>query len=98
MKPRSRSPDLPRGQRERDETAGIVRAVDVLTDAHAPEDDGCAGTRVKARDLTQRFRVDPADRRHLFGRERTDTLLQSFEILRVAGDVLFVVEFFRNND
>ena len=64
--------------------------MDVLADAHAPEDDRRPRLRVGARDLADRRRVDAADRGHLLGREIDDVPLQLLVILGIAGDILLV--------
>jgi len=68
VEPGARAPDLPGDQRQGDQAARIVGAVDMLRDAHAPEDDRRLGAGVGARDIAQRRGVDAADRRHLFRR------------------------------
>ena len=68
MKPGAGPADLPGDQRQRDQAARVVGAVDVLRDAHAPEDDRALGAGIVARDRAQRVGVDAADRRHALGR------------------------------
>ena len=86
--------DLAGDQRQRDQAARIVGAVDMLADAHAPEDDRRFCARIGPRDLAQRLRRDAADRLHLLRRELLDLLLQLLEALGVAGDVLVVGQAF----
>ena len=74
MQPGAGPADLAADQRQRDQAARIVGAVGVLRDAHAPEDDRAFGAREGARDLAQHVRLDAADRRHLFRRERLHAL------------------------
>jgi hypothetical protein len=62
--------DLAGDQRQRDQAAGVVGAVDVLADAHAPEDHRRSAVRVGAGHVAQRVGRDAADRRHRLGRER----------------------------
>ena len=69
VQPGAGAADLAGHQRERDQAAGVVRAVDVLRDAHAPEDHRAFGGGVGARHLADRLRGNAADRRHLLGRE-----------------------------
>ena len=69
---RCRAADLAGDQRQRDQAAGIVGAMDMLADAHAPENDrglGAAYSRATSRSVSA---VDAADRRHLLGRELVD--------------------------
>ena len=94
MKAGARSADLSRRERERDEATGVVRAVDMLRDAHSPENDRGARTRVKPRHLAQRLGGNPADLCHLLRREGAKAFLECLEALRVAGDVLLVREAF----
>ncbi len=61
MKARARTADLPGRERQRDQAAGVVGAVDVLADAHAPEDDRRFGAGVHARDLAQHRGRNAAD-------------------------------------
>src|SRR5690606_9832839 len=84
--------DLAGGERQRDQAARIVGAVDVLADPHAPEDDRALGAGVEARDLPNGGRGDAADLFHLLGREVLDADLELFEALGVGLDVLLVVE------
>ena len=83
--------DLAGDQRQRDQAARVVGAVDVLRDAHAPEDDRRLGAGVSARDLAQGRGVDAADRRHLLRAVVADVLAQRLEILGVRLDILPVV-------
>ena len=85
-------PDLAGHQRERDQAAGVVGAVHVLADAHAPEDDRALGGGVGARDGAQGLGIDAADRRHPLRRERLQVLAQVLEALGVRLDVLAVVQ------
>ena len=64
--------DLPRDQRQRDQAARIVGAVDVLADAHAPEDQRGARARIHSRHFAQRVGGNAADRLHLLRREFLD--------------------------
>ena len=84
--------DLPGNQRERDQAARVVGAVDVLRDAHPPEDDRRFGARIGPRHLAQGRGVDAADFGHLFRGVVAHVLLQRREILGVGLDVLAVVE------
>ncbi len=89
--------DLARQEGERDEATGVVGAVHVLADAHAPEDDRSLGARIEARHLAQRLGRDAADGGHLVGREILHVVREPLEILRVRLDVLTVVELFRDD-
>ena len=84
--------DLAANEGERDQATRVVRAVDVLRDAHAPEDDGRLRTRIAARHRAQGLRRDAADRRHLLRRELLDLLGKGFEIRGLCLDILPVVE------
>ena len=64
MQPGARPPDLPGHHRQRDQAARVVGAVDVLRDAHAPQDHRALRRREQARDLADRRRRDAAHRRH----------------------------------
>ena len=70
MQAGARPADLAGQHRQRDEAARVVGAVDVLRDAHAPEDHRRARRREHARHGADRFRIDAADRRHRFRAER----------------------------
>ena len=54
-------------QRHRNQAARIVGSVRVLRDAHSPEYDRAGRFCISSGDLTQRFRIDPADCGHLLG-------------------------------
>ena len=92
VQPGAGTADLAGHQRERDQAARVVGAVDVLRDAHPPEDDGGGRGGVFARDGADGRRVDAADRRHLLRREGLDMRLQRLEPLGVASDIVWVVE------
>ncbi len=62
----------------------------VLADPHAPENERGFRRSVKPRHLLQRFCGDATHRCHLLRREILDALLQRFETLRIAGDILLV--------
>ena len=90
--------DLAGDQRQRDQAARVVGAVDVLRDAHAPEDDRGLGARIFARYGLQRRGVDAANLGHLLRRAVLDAVLQLVEIHRVRLDVLLVVEILGDDD
>ncbi len=68
--------DLTGHHRQRNQAPRVVRAVDMLRDTHAPENDRSLRSRVQARDLLQRFGRNAANRRHLLWAESFDILLQ----------------------
>jgi hypothetical protein len=84
--------DLAGEQRERDQAAGVVGAVDVLADAHAPEDDRGLGAGVEAGHLAKGRGRDAADRLHGLRREVLHVGGERLEIGGVGLDVLPVVE------
>ena len=90
----ARPADLAGHQRQRDQAARVVGAVDVLRDAHAPEDDRRLGARVDARDVAQGRGVDAADRAPSSRAKIPDVLAQVLEIVGMRLDVLPVVEAF----
>ncbi len=49
------APDMARNQRQRDQAAGVVGAVRMLRNAHAPEDDAALGLGIGARDVADQF-------------------------------------------
>src|SRR3546814_18356557 len=87
MQPGAGPADLTGGQRQRDQAAGVVGAVDVLRDAHAPEDDRPLGLGVEPRDLADRRRRDAADLFHLLRRIVREMRLERGEspVLRQTG-------------
>ena len=86
--------DLAGAQRQGDQTAGIVGAVNMLRNAHAPKDDGGFGSGVKARHLFDGFGGNAADIRHFLGREAGGSGLQVFEAFGVGLHVLIVTQVF----
>ena len=98
MQSRAGSTHLSRDHRQRDETACVVRTVDVLGDTHAPEDDACRGGGVSAGHGAQRAGIDTADRRHRLGGERLYVPPETVEPLRVRRHVLPIVELLGNDD
>ena len=89
--------DVACNERQRDQAAGIVRAVHRLRDAHTPEDDRVFRLGIKARHLTNRIRIDAADLRHFPGRERLHAPGKRLEALSVRLQVIPVVQFFFDN-
>ena len=85
-------PIWPVDEGEGDQAARVVGAVDVLADAHAPEDDGRLGAGVEPRHLAQGRGRDAAQLRHLFRRVVAHVLDELLEIVRVGLHVLAVVE------
>ena len=79
-------------QRERDQAARVVSAVDVLADAHAPEDHRRPGAREGAGDVADHVGLDATERGHLLRREALDVVAELEEALGEALDVLPVVE------
>jgi hypothetical protein len=68
--------DLAGHQRQRDQAARVVGAVDVLRDAHPPEDHRSLRGGEPARDGADRLGRDAADRRHRLRAEAFDVALQ----------------------
>ena len=97
MQARARPADLAGDQRERDQAAGVVGAVDVLGNAHAPEYDRLFRPGEFARDRAQLVGIDATDRRHLLRREGPDMLGEGREALDMRLHILLVVELFRND-
>ena len=94
MEPGAGPRHLPGGECQRDQAAGIVGAVHVLGDAHAPEDDRRLGAGVHARHLLDRLGRNAAHRLHRLGREAVDLLGKLGEAFGEARDVLLVREVF----
>ncbi len=90
MQTRARLADLAGRERQGDQAARVVGAVDVLRNAHAPEDDRRARRRVEPGDLADRLRVDAADRRHRFRRELLHVLRQRLVAGRAVANERFV--------
>ena len=82
--------DLARRQRQRDQAARIVGAVDVLADAHAPEDDRGLRAGIDPRHFLQRLGRNAADRFHLLRREFLDALGEFVKAFGIARDILLV--------
>ncbi len=90
MQAGARLSDLPGRERERDEAPGVVGAVHVLRDAHAPHDDRGFRGRVEARDFPDRLCVDAADGRHRLGRKLLHVLAKSLVPRSAVADEGFV--------
>ena len=82
--------DLTGDQRQRDQAACIVGAVDMLADTHSPKDDGGFRASVHPRHFPQGLGRDAANRGHSLRRELGDLRLQFVIPLGVTGDVLLV--------
>ena len=62
----------------------------VLGNTHAPENDTPVRFRVFPSDGSDCTRIDPADFRHLFWRERSHVLLQVFDAFGEVLDIVFI--------
>ena len=71
--------DLSGHQRERNETARVVRAVDMLRNAHPPEDHGTRRGGIAPGNLPDGLGGNPADGLHLFGAEAGHVLLDKLK-------------------
>ena len=86
MQSRSWPADLPGHQRQRDQAPGIIGAVDVLRDPHAPEDHRALRRREETGDLADRLRGNAAHRRHRLGAVTLDVRLELIEAARAIVD------------
>ena len=85
-------------QRQGDEAARVVGAVDVLRDPHAPEDHGGPGAGVESRHRAEGFGFNAADLRHGLGRELRHVPSQLLEAVGVGDDVVAIVESLGDDD
>ena len=97
VKARARPTDMTAHQRQADQAAGIVGAVDVLADAHAPEDHAGLGTRKGARHVAQNVRLDAANGRHLLRREVGQMRLHRGPVFGHRVNILRVEQVFFDN-
>ena len=79
-------PDLAGHHRQRDQAARVVRAVDVLRDAHAPQDHRALRRGEQARHFADRLRRDAAHRRHRLGTVGGHVGFQFLVAQRAIGD------------
>ena len=86
--------DISGQQRQRDQAAGIVGAMRVLRDAHAPEDHRAAGGGIAARNPAQRIRINAADRCHGLWRGMGCAGLQVLETLGLLCHIVGVIQLF----
>ena len=93
-----RPADLSGDERQRDQAARVVGAVNVLRDPHPPEDDRRVRRRVEPRDFADRLRIDTGDRRNLLGRVVLDVLFERFVVLGAIADERLVGEAFLDDD
>ena len=87
MQARSWPPGLASGKRQRDQAAGVVRAMNMLRNAHAPEDDRGLCLRVFPRDLANGRGVNAADWRHGFRREILHGGFKCSKPIDMGGDI-----------
>jgi hypothetical protein len=85
VEPAARLADLPGHHAERNQAARVVGAVNVLGNAHAPQNHGSLRLGEDARHFLDRFRWNAADRRHRFWTVAFDVLL---EVLVANGAAL----------
>ena len=90
MQPGACFAHVPRHQGQGDEAAGIVGAVGMLGDAHAPVDDGVLRRAEGLGDQANRFGVHAADLCDAFGRVVRHARFEGFKIFRVLGHIVFV--------
>ena len=88
MQARPRPADLPRHERQRDQAAGIVGAVRMLADAHAPEDDRPLGAGIEPCHVANGGGRNAADGFHLLRREGRHFGLEAIEAFSVGLHVL----------
>ena len=89
--------DLAGHERQGDQAAGIVGAVRMLRDAHAPEDDRGFGRGISPRDLPDARRLDPADRRDRLRAVFEHGLFQGLKAVRVRVDKALIVQLFADD-
>ncbi len=94
MQTGARPSDMAGHERQRDQAAGIVGAVHMLRNAHAPEDHPGARAGKGAGDIAQNLGFDAAERRHLFRAEILQVRFLGFPVLGVGLDILAVVKLF----
>ena len=92
MQARARAAHLPRHQRERDQTARIIRSVNVLADAHAPENHTCFGASKGTRNVAQNFWLNTANFAHLLGCEVFQVGFFSFPVFGVGFNILLIIK------
>ena len=90
MQSRAGLADLAGRQRQRDQAARVVGSMDVLGNAHAPEDDRRLRGRVQPGHFANRLRIDAADRRHQLRRKLLHVLRQRFVAGGAVADERFV--------
>ena len=84
-------------QRQRDQATGIIRAVNMLANAHAPENHACFGIRKRASHIAQHLGLNTAKVRHAFRWEALEVLFHRVPVFSERLNILFVVEFFFND-
>ena len=94
VQPRTGPSDLPRHQRKRDQAARIIGAVDVLRNAHAPENHRRIGPRKGPRHIAQHLRVDAADLGHFLGGKGFQVGFLDFPVFGVSLDILLIEQLF----
>ena len=92
VQPCAGTADLAGHQRERDQAARIVGAVDVLAHPHAPKDHRGIGPRKGPCHIAQHVGFDTADRGHFFGAEVLQVRLFGLPILGIGRDILRVIQ------
>ena len=92
VQPGAGAADLTAHQRQRDQAARVVRAVDMLRHAHAPENHARLGSGPDPRHVAQHIGSDAANIGHLFGREGLEMRLHLLPVFGVAVDILLVVK------
>mmetsp|Transcript_22998 Transcript_22998/g.38834 ORF Transcript_22998/g.38834 Transcript_22998/m.38834 type:complete len:682 (+) Transcript_22998:1800-3845(+) len=84
-------------QGQRDQTARIIRAMDVLRHAHTPKDHRRFGPRKGPRHVPQHLGLDAANLCHLLGGKGRKVFLLRLPILGIGVDILLVVEVLFDN-
>ena len=97
MKARTRLADLTGDADQRNQTACVVGAVDMLADAHAPQNHGAFGLRKSPRYFAQGLRRYTANGRHGFGAIAFDVVAQRFIVAGAVSDKGFVGQAFFNH-
>ena len=90
MQSAPRTAHLPGDQAKRDQAAGVIGPVDVLGNAHAPQDHRAPGSREHSGDLADGLRRNSAEGLHRLRREPFDVLRELFVSDRAPSDEVLV--------
>ena len=97
MQPRTRPAHMPGHERQADQAARIVCAMNMLRHTHAPENHPCLAAGKYPRHIAQGFSVNAADIGHFFWAEAFEMGALCVPVFCIGVDIVLIIEPFLND-